>query len=259
MAADVLDEAQRRRRPRRVEGAAPQRAGDEHLRDRREVARRAARAPRRGGARGRRRGRSGPARRRRARRASGCCGEGRARSAPSLARFARPALAAPGARPAGRRGRRPRKWAGPFRSRPECTGPRRGRVKGGATGRPGRAPSVVGVGSGCSSAAGTATGARRTPNFSKSCPSTCWRTSGCSRRNVFAFSRPWPMRSPPKENQAPLFSTMFCSAARSRRSPSRLDALAVQDVELDLPERRRDLVLHDLHARAVADDVARRP
>ena len=33
------------------------------------------------------------------------------------------------------------------------------------------------------------------------------------------------------------------------------DALAVEDVELDLAERRRHLVLHDLHARAVADDL----
>ena len=33
------------------------------------------------------------------------------------------------------------------------------------------------------------------------------------------------------------------------------DALAVHDVELDLLERRRDLVLDDLHAGGVADDV----
>src|SRR5436190_3512914 len=33
------------------------------------------------------------------------------------------------------------------------------------------------------------------------------------------------------------------------------DALTVEDVQLDLLERRRHLVLHDLHARAVADDV----
>ena len=33
------------------------------------------------------------------------------------------------------------------------------------------------------------------------------------------------------------------------------DALAVHDVELALAERRRDLVLHDLDARARADDV----
>src|SRR5262245_44242741 len=32
------------------------------------------------------------------------------------------------------------------------------------------------------------------------------------------------------------------------------DALAVHDVELGFPERRGDLVLHDLHARAAADD-----
>ncbi len=32
------------------------------------------------------------------------------------------------------------------------------------------------------------------------------------------------------------------------------DALAVEDVELDLAERRRHLVLDHLHARAVADD-----
>ena len=48
-------------------------------------------------------------------------------------------------------------------------------------------------------------------------------------------------------------------------SPDAADALAVEDVELDLAERRRHLVLHDLHARAVADDdrvllvAARRP
>src|SRR4029079_2294173 len=33
------------------------------------------------------------------------------------------------------------------------------------------------------------------------------------------------------------------------------DALAVHDVELDLLERRRDLVLDDLHARRIADDI----
>src|SRR6185436_19196641 len=33
------------------------------------------------------------------------------------------------------------------------------------------------------------------------------------------------------------------------------DALAVEDVELGLLERRADLVLDDLHPRAVADDV----
>src|SRR5258706_3685478 len=32
------------------------------------------------------------------------------------------------------------------------------------------------------------------------------------------------------------------------------DALAVEDVELALAKRRRHLVLHDLHARAIADD-----
>ncbi len=58
--------------------------------------------------------------------------------------------------------------------------------------------------------------------FSKSRPSICWRISGCSRRNALVCSRPWPMRSPPKLNQAPLLSTMFSCAARSRTSPSRL-------------------------------------
>src|SRR5262249_34052230 len=33
------------------------------------------------------------------------------------------------------------------------------------------------------------------------------------------------------------------------------DAVPVHDVELGLAEGRRDLVLHDLHARAVADDL----
>src|SRR5271165_5774178 len=47
------------------------------------------------------------------------------------------------------------------------------------------------------------------------------RTSGLSFRNWRAFSRPWPMRSPPKLYQEPLFSTMFWAAPRSIRSPSR--------------------------------------
>src|SRR5206468_7063574 len=33
------------------------------------------------------------------------------------------------------------------------------------------------------------------------------------------------------------------------------NAFAIHDVELDLPERRRDLVLDHLHPRRVADDV----
>ena len=37
-------------------------------------------------------------------------------------------------------------------------------------------------------------------------------------------------------------------------SPSRRDALAVEDVEQRLAKRRRHLVLHDLDARLVADD-----
>jgi hypothetical protein len=41
----------------------------------------------------------------------------------------------------------------------------------------------------------------------------------------------------------------------SSRSPFLRDPLAVHHVELRLAERRRDLVLHDLHARAAADDL----
>jgi hypothetical protein len=72
---------------------------------------------------------------------------------------------------------------------------------------------------------------------------------------LLAFSRPWPMRWPSKENQAPDFSTMPALTPRSTSSPSLGDALAVHDVELDLAERRRDLVLDDLHAGLVADDL----
>ena len=49
-----------------------------------------------------------------------------------------------------------------------------------------------------------------------------------------------------------VFSTTLRSTARSTRSPS-ADALVVHDVEFGFAERRRDLVLHDLHARAAAD------
>ena len=62
------------------------------------------------------------------------------------------------------------------------------------------------------------------------------------------------MRSPWNENQAPLFSTMFELGREIDDVARAADALAVEDVELDLAERRRHLVLHDLHARAVADD-----
>ena len=63
------------------------------------------------------------------------------------------------------------------------------------------------------------------------------------------------MRSPSKENQAPLFSTMPHSTPRSSRSPSTEMPAVVEDVELRLPEGRRHLVLHHLDARAVADHL----
>ena len=47
------------------------------------------------------------------------------------------------------------------------------------------------------------------------------RTSVCSFRNVRAFSRPCPIRSPAKLNQDPDFSTTPSVAPRSSKSPSR--------------------------------------
>src|SRR3989442_12273167 len=60
----------------------------------------------------------------------------------------------------------------------------------------------------------------RSPSFSRTLASICAATSGCSRRKSRAFSRPWPMRSPPKAYQAPVFSTIPCSDAMSISSPS---------------------------------------
>ena len=78
-------------------------------------------------------------------------------------------------------------------------------------------------------------------------------TSGCSRRNAVAFWRPWPSRSSPKLKYEPDFWTTLRSSAASRTVPSQEIPVPVHDVELGLLERRRDLVLDDLHADAVAD------
>src|SRR5262249_36337123 len=62
---------------------------------------------------------------------------------------------------------------------------------------------------------------RRTLWCARTLASIALKISGWSIRNCFAFSRPCPIRSPPNENQAPLFSTMLASDDRSTRSPSR--------------------------------------
>ena len=78
-------------------------------------------------------------------------------------------------------------------------------------------------------------------------------TSGCSCRNAVAFWRPCPRRSSPKEKYEPDFWTTFLLEADLEHRALPGDAVAVDDVELGLLERRRDLVLHHLHAHAVAD------
>ena len=80
-----------------------------------------------------------------------------------------------------------------------------------------------------------------------------WQTSGCSRRNAVALWRPWPSRSSPNEKYEPDFWTTLCSSAGVEHRALPGDAGAEVDVELRLLERRRDLVLHDLDAHAVAD------
>jgi len=47
----------------------------------------------------------------------------------------------------------------------------------------------------------------------RSLASICARTSGCSFRNIRAFSRPWPIRSSPNESQVPAFCTTPLSIA----------------------------------------------
>ena len=80
-----------------------------------------------------------------------------------------------------------------------------------------------------------------------------WSTSGCSRRNAVAFWRPWPSRSSSKLKYEPDFWTTFRSSPASSTVPSQEIPDAVDDVELGLLERRRDLVLRHLDADAVAD------
>ena len=78
-------------------------------------------------------------------------------------------------------------------------------------------------------------------------------TSGCSRRNAAALWRPWPSRSSSKLKYEPDFWITFLSTPASTHRAFPGDPRAVDDVELGLLERRRDLVLDDLHAHAVAD------
>src|SRR5579883_2025244 len=59
------------------------------------------------------------------------------------------------------------------------------------------------------------------PAFSRTEASIRSRTAGFSFRNRRALSRPCPNLSPAKLNQEPDFSTTPCSAAKSKRSPSR--------------------------------------
>ena len=110
------------------------------------------------------------------------------------------------------------------------------------------------------SSAGPSTGRAPAPGASGPSPRRprrrCARaTSGFSFRKLRAASRPWPMRSPAKEYQAPLFSTTPPSDAEVEQLALERDALVVEDVELGLAERRRDLVLHHLDPRAVADHL----
>ncbi len=95
------------------------------------------------------------------------------------------------------------------------------------------------------------------PEFCADRRSRCARGDlpGCRFRNSLAFSRPWPRRWLSKENQAPDFSTMPALDAEIDQLADLGDALAVHDVELDLLERRRDLVLDDLDAGLVADHL----
>ena len=58
---------------------------------------------------------------------------------------------------------------------------------------------------------------------------------------------------PRRRRTSPTSATMSCSIPRSRMQPSVEMPGAVLDVELGLAERRRDLVLDDLHPHAVAD------
>src|SRR3989338_3686518 len=58
------------------------------------------------------------------------------------------------------------------------------------------------------------------PKLAKTAFSTSFDNLAFSFKVVTAFSRPWPIFSPLKANQAPDFSTTLRSAARSKRSPS---------------------------------------
>ena len=78
-------------------------------------------------------------------------------------------------------------------------------------------------------------------------------TSGCSTRNALTLVRPWPSRSSPNEKYEPgLLDDLVLQRHVQHRALPR-DALAVGDVELGLLERRRHLVLDDLHPHPVAD------
>ena len=96
---------------------------------------------------------------------------------------------------------------------------------------------------------------------------TAWRIfslistmrSTFSERNCFAFSRPLTeLFALVGEPGAGLLHDAEVDADVEQGTFA-ADSLAVHDVELGLPERRGDLVLHDLHPGAVADHLRRRP
>ncbi len=80
-------------------------------------------------------------------------------------------------------------------------------------------------------------------------------TSGWSLRKFFAFSRPCPIRWLSKREPGAGLLDHPGLDAQVDQLATLADALAVHDVELDLPERRRQLVLHHLHPGLVADDL----
>ena len=92
-----------------------------------------------------------------------------------------------------------------------------------------------------------------TPSLVRNSASIVARISVFSFRNCRDCSRPWPMRSPRKLNQDPLFSTTPLRCAQIQQVVFARNALAIDHVDLGFAERRRHLVLDHLHLGAVAD------
>ena len=82
-----------------------------------------------------------------------------------------------------------------------------------------------------------------------------WGISGCSLRYSLAFSRPCPIRSAIEGDPGARLLDDSGLDPEIHQFPGLGDAFAIHDVELDLLEWRRDLVLDDFDAGLIADHL----